>query len=300
MKDSKIAIIGAGRLGRTIGFILRSAGYAICAVSCRSMENARNAVNFIGEGIPYDDPIKAANGAAIIFITTADNAIAETSGLLAKYGAIKAGAAILHCSGSLNSSALAEMRRIKSFTGSMHPMASFAMPETAVKNLQGVYWCYEGDEEIFPLIEQLVTDMRGIPLKINPDMKVLYHAASVIACNYTIPLTASAVSLLKKSGLNGEQATGALIRLMRSTLDNLSTAPPEKALTGPIARGDIATIEGHLKNLSESAPEHLPLYAFMGLMTLPVAEKGNMINQQQSQKIAHLLTDYLNRRRKRH
>lgn len=300
MKESGIAIIGAGRLGKTIGFALRSAGYTICAASCRSMENARSAVNFIGEGIPYDDPIKAVSGAGIIFITTADNAIAETCGLLAKYGAINADTAVLHCSGSLNSAALAEMRRKKSFAGSMHPMASFAMPETAVKNLQGIYWCYEGDEKIHPLMERLITNMRGIPLKINPDMKALYHAASVMACNYTIPLMASAASLLKKSGLTEEQAAGALVRLMRSTLDNLSTAPPEKALTGPIARGDIATVENHLVKLMENSPEHLPLYAFMGLMTLPIAEKGNTLNQKQSQKIAHLLTDYLNRRRKRH
>jgi predicted short-subunit dehydrogenase-like oxidoreductase (DUF2520 family) len=112
---------------------------------------------------------------------------------------------------------------------------------------------------------------------VAPELKPLYHAGAVFASNYVVSLMAVAVRMLEEAGIGPEAATGALLSLARATLDNIEAAGPAGALTGPIARGDVATLRRHLSALTHADAE---LYRAMGRETLRLARQAGLDESQ--------------------
>ena len=106
----------------------------------------------------------------------------------------------------------------------------------------------------------------------------LYHAGAVIASNYVVALADAARALLVEAGVPGDQALPALIPLMSSVVQNLSQLGLPGALTGPVERGDVSSVEQHLRILAARAPEMLDLYRRLGRDVLRLArEKAKLI-----------------------
>ncbi len=262
-----INIIGTGNVGKTIGrlIVTHHAG-TIRGIFNRTSSHSTHGIQFIGNGTMCQD-IASLPPADITLITTPDNAISEACLTLCQNQNIKPGCIIIHCSGSLTSDVLLPLKRIGCSIASIHPMHSFAKPELSIKQYAGTFCAVEGDKEATDVITDLFKSIGSITYFIHKDKKQLYHAAGVFACNYLVTLSQQSLSCLQDAGVEKEMAMQIIINLMKSTVFNLEkTMSPEKSLTGPIQRGDDATIQQHLKSLD--SPTQKALYALLGQETL--------------------------------
>ncbi|MBI4612715.1 MAG: DUF2520 domain-containing protein [Planctomycetes bacterium] len=284
-----VAIIGPGRVGQTLGRLLFQAGYPVVAVSGLREESARAAVAFIGSGqvLPA---IPAAESAELILVTTPDRAIPYVEAALV-YSRLRPGAVVAHTSGLLSSRVLEYVRNGPGHPAiaSAHPLQSFARPEEAVERLAGVTWALEGDERALAVLEQVVLDLGGRPVRISTDGKPLYHAAASVASNFLVALLGAAVRLGESAGLPREEVVPALLPLVQGTLANVARLGPVEALTGPIARGDVSTVAAHLGAIRASLPDLEPLYLAMGRETLSVARRKASFPHEAAPELERLL-----------
>ena len=126
--------------------------------------------------------------------------------------------------------------------------------------------------------------MGGHWIKLKAGDKVAYHAAAVFASNYLVTLVKMATDLWQTFSIPTDQATKALLPLIRGTLHNIETIGIPHCLTGPIARGDTGTVDKHLKTLQEKAPALLFPYKELGLQTIPIALAKGKINRKQARR----------------
>lgn len=285
---NKIAIIGAGNVGKVLGYALMKKGYLITGVVCQSEASGKKAAHLL-ECPVYLQPEIPAKDADIVFLTTPDRNIKDVCDLIAEKGGFRKGQVVLHTSGALSSSILSSARREGAYALSFHPLQSFPAFEEGLRSLPGTYIGVEGDEESFPLAEELVNSLDGKLLFLPTEMKELYHAAACIASNYLVSLMDIAMRCFAVMGITSEKAFEALSPLIFGTLHNIRTIGPEKALTGPIARGDFSTIRAHLDKMDELLPELLLIYKQLGIYTAELAVRKGTLGKAEEEGLKKLL-----------
>ncbi|MFZ5644940.1 MAG: Rossmann-like and DUF2520 domain-containing protein [Bacillota bacterium] len=287
MSMPKIAIIGAGKVGSALAILLNDRGHTICGVASRTLKSAENLASRVGSEA-FEKPEDAVQGADLVFITTPDREIENVSRYLADRGAVVKGTIIAHTSGAHSSDYLAGVRENGGLAVSIHPLQSFADVATAMENLPGSYFALEGDPEAMPLARRVVEDLKGKAFYIEAKDKALYHAAACIASNYLVSIMHFSTGLYEKFGLTRKEAYEALLPLIQGTINNIEKVGPVLALTGPVARGDITTIEGHLPALTCVGREEENLYRVLGRYTVRIAmEKGSIDGQQAEDMLKH-------------
>ncbi len=287
MKSQRdIAIIGAGRVGTALGRLAAAAKRTVRAVADIRPQAAQKAAGAIGKTAIMSDA-EAAGAADIVLLTVPDDAIAALCSELAEAKAFRGGAVVAHCSGALTSDILAPARQCGCKVASMHPMQTFPTAEAAVEKLPGAYFFIEGDDKAAAAMENLARDIGGRPTRIARESKVLYHAAAVMACNYLTALLDAALTTAEKAGIPRAGAIEAFEPLIRATVDNVLAAGPEKALTGPIARGDIETVRRHLQAIDEL--ELKRLYRAAGEWTAGLARRKGTIDDATAEALRKLM-----------
>jgi predicted short-subunit dehydrogenase-like oxidoreductase (DUF2520 family) len=283
-----ISIIGAGNVGKVLGYALKEKGYRIQAAAAKTEASREEAAKLLG-CLVFEDPVKAAADAEIVFITTPDRLIEEVCEQMAAQDGFREGQLVLHTSGAHSSSVLLSAGKKGARVISFHPLQTFPGLEVGLRSLPGTFYAVEGDKEAYPLAEKLVTALEGKMLSIPTGMKALYHAAACVACNYLSSLMDMAILMYKPLGIPPEQAMEALSPLIDSTLKNIKELGTEKALTGPIARGDLSTINAHLKQLEELLPDLLPLYKELGIYTAGLAVRKGTLQEEGQEALKKLL-----------
>jgi predicted short-subunit dehydrogenase-like oxidoreductase (DUF2520 family) len=264
-----VSIIGAGRVGCTLGRLMHQSGAVrIVSVHCRQLAHAQQAVSFIGAGTPVDQ-LEDVAAADMYLIAVPDDALALVAQALARQG-VATRALVFHVSGAGDADLLAPLRSHGARLASLHPVFSFADPARAVEQFSGVWCALEGDGDACVVLDLLVRQLGGQPFQLAAGGKVAYHAALSIASNYLVTLTSLAQSVARQAGLEAELTNSLLASLMHRTLDNVLALGPEAALTGPLARGDLHTVEGHLQVLTGAVPN--ALYRALGRATLPLTK----------------------------
>lgn len=275
----QVGIIGAGRTGLTIGYLLKQAGWPIIGLINKTRESSERAAHIL-ECRVLGSPLEVARAAELVMITTPDGVIKEVCDEIAARGGFREGQSVIHMSGALGSDVLAGAERKGAFVASVHPGQSFARFDPCI-SLEGVYFAIEGNEEALRFARLVVETLRGIPLEIRPGAKPLYHASLCVASNYLVAIMDLATTLLEGAGLERAIAREALMPLANWTLRNVALLGSEDALTGPIARGDVGTVKLHLSGLDEFGPEIAPLYRKLGIHTAKIALRKGTIGQQQ-------------------
>ena len=288
MDSNTIAILGLGKVGTAIGFLLRSAGYTIVAVASRSAASLNQGSIYTG-GEPYTNFSEAASRAEIIFITTSDDAIASVCEKIAAEGGITPGNIVIHMSGVGGLDLLGEARRCGAYTASIHPLQSFADVDGAIKNIPGSTFGITTVDEIKEFTIQIVKDLGGIPFFISDTDKPLYHAAACIASNYLTTMIHMVEVIYQSLGLNHKDAMNAFWPLVKGTLKNIKEQGSVQALTGPIARGDMGTLRKHLEVLRNKIPAFLRMYGILGILTTELAVKKKTLSPQGAERIIKLL-----------
>jgi predicted short-subunit dehydrogenase-like oxidoreductase (DUF2520 family) len=277
-----VAVVGAGRMGTALARALSARGYAVEALVARRASSARRAASAAGlralalgqerlAELPVTD---------LLFVTTPDDALAETAERLAAMAAGVAGRGrfALHTSGALSSEVLAPLCARGFSTGSLHPLVAVSDPAAGAEALEGAFYCVEGDRAATRLARRLVRELGGQSLSVGAEDKALYHAAAVMTAGHTVALFSSALGLLVRCGLTEQRARAALVSLLRTTAENLSARPPSRALTGTFARADVRTVRRHLAALRRlqgtDALDALIVYALLGERSLSLAERN--------------------------
>ncbi|HSE68231.1 MAG TPA: Rossmann-like and DUF2520 domain-containing protein [Gemmatimonadales bacterium] len=279
MARPRIAIIGAGRMGQGLGLALQRRGYS-AALFARS-ERPVAASLLLQTG----DITAVTTGAEVVIIATPDDAVTSVARQLAEAGAVSREQSVLHISGLLDHTALLPLRETKAGLGSMHPLQTLADPATAVERLQGVYATIEGDEPALQQAERLARSLKMIPVRIEASAKPRYHAAASLVANYTTVLAAIAERVAKEAGVSAEVARKIYLPLLKGAVDNLVEFSPVAALTGPIRRGDLATVGAHLEALQG---EDRRVYIELGRAALALAREGGL-EEAQAVKMEALL-----------
>ncbi len=161
--------------------------------------------------------------------------------------------------------------------GTLHPLVSFADPRVAVEAMNDVAFGIEGDEPARAMAKRIVRALGARAVFLEAENLALYHAGAVMASNYVVAMADTAQTLLVRAGVPPDQALPVLIPLLNSVVQNLARLGLPGALTGPVERGDVSSVERHLKTLEARAPELLALYRLVGRDVLRLArEKGAM------------------------
>ena len=202
----------------------------------------------------------------LLLIATPDAAIEQVCEALA--GRIPAGCPVVHFSGATSVRAL---RAARGPTACVHPLQT-VWPELRPDQLEGSYAAVTGD---LTVAEPLARELGMTPFALADGAKPVYHAASAFASNYLVTLTHVAAGLLERAGIERELAVRALRPLQHRTID-VSDRPP----TGPIARGDAATVAAHLAAIGTDLDG---LYRALGRATLP------LVDEERAARVAELL-----------
>ncbi len=293
MAPQTVAIIGAGRVGSSVGYLLNRAGYRITGVAARSRESAEKAVSFIGGGEPAADVNRAAS-ADIVFITTPDRAIKEVCESLAQSGVLTHGSLVVHMSGAHSLDLLDAAAKAECFRAVLHPLQSLASREQGIKTLPGSYFRIEADPEARETAGALVQALGGIELvmpKWSPDRDstALYHAGAVVVSNYFVALVHYGLKFYQELGADRQEALKAVLPLIRGTLHNIETLGVPDALTGPVMRGDSQTVRDHLAAMQKRSPGLIRLYNELARQTVEVALDKGSIDQQKAEELLKLL-----------
>jgi len=298
-KTQKVGIIGAGKVGRVLGRLLRNAGYKIC-VSSRSYSSVSMAIDFIGGGEALKNPVDVVKRTDIIFITTPDDVIEKVCNYLREKDVFDREKVILHCSGVYSSEILKAAKQEGAYIGSLHPLRSFGEPENSFKQFIGTLCVYEGDKEILPLLKKLIEDIGGRGVRIKKEDKVLYHISAVFCSNYVAVLKEIGLRLFNTCGIKGRDADVSLQALMEGTMNNIKKVGLPEALTGPIERGDLGTVRRHLECLnkrriekSHQEEEILEIYLLLGKIAVEMAVEKGSISSKTAQKMKREFRNFL-------
>lgn len=272
-------IIGAGRLGKTLGklFVQHKIGN-VQAICNQTIHSSISAIDFIGAGIPYDT-IEALPESDITLIATPDHQIEHIATLLSRSKTIHSESLVFHCSGALSSQVLTALKTRRCSIASVHPMHSFADPARSLKRFKGTYCAIEGDRAACDCLSPAFEQLGGITYPIETKKKTAYHAGAVMASNYLVTICQEASKLLEESGVEPALSIPIIASIMRGTVENLSeTQSTALALTGPIQRGDAETIAQHMRHLTNKKQKEL--YRILGLHTLNIAKLPKLIEEQ--------------------
>ena len=146
----------------------------------------------------------------------------------------------------------------------MHPAMTFTGTELDLDRLEGCVFGMTAADAEREYAEGLVADLRGIALWVPENKRTLYHAGLAHGANHLVTLVSQAMELLAASGAEDPAAT--LRPLLTAALDNALTQG-DAALTGPIVRGDVKTVQAHLHDIAENAPATIPSYVAMAKAT---------------------------------
>jgi predicted short-subunit dehydrogenase-like oxidoreductase (DUF2520 family) len=272
---AEIVILGAGRLGTSLGRALASRGHAVKALTARHLSSAAESRKIIGQGLASTDNSAAARRGDILFLCLPDEEIPKAARGLARSGIDWSKKFVFHTSGLLPAEALSPLKQKGALTASFHPVQSFPAKKTPASQFRGIYFGLEGDRPALTLARRFIRELGGKPLVISGPAKPLYHAAFVIASNFSVVLVHEAVALLRDSGIGEAKALRLLFPLLQGTLRNVKKLDISGSLTGPVVRGDMASIREHLRILGPR-PRLGRVYREVSLLALELAKKKGL------------------------
>jgi predicted short-subunit dehydrogenase-like oxidoreductase (DUF2520 family) len=235
---------------------------------------------------PQNEPPAWVAQAGIVILAVPDDAIRPVAEALARAGAVRADQVVLHLSGAQGQEALGSLVGSRAALGSLHPLQTISDPEHAPARLKGAWAAVEGMPRALQAAEALARDIGMRPFHIPSKAKPIYHASAVFASNYFVVVEAVAQRLLRHAGLSDQEAWQALRPLVEGTLENMIREQPPAALTGPVARGDQATIRRHLESLTS---DDAALYRALGRAALELAQKRGMMDEATAAQVAMAL-----------
>jgi predicted short-subunit dehydrogenase-like oxidoreductase (DUF2520 family) len=267
MPKPRISIIGPGRLGTSLARSLHAAGYKIAEIVYRPGPSAR-AARALAKQLHAQTFLYPEQYAQVVFLCVGDTQLGALSQELANWE--WKGRVALHTSGAMTSDVLTLLRQKGAAVASVHPMMSFVRGATTP--LKGVSFALEGDAKALRVARGIVRDLGGQSFVLKKAAKPLYHAFGAFTSPLLIATLAAGERVAREAGLSKAQAQAAMRPIVAQTLKNYLEKGTAGAFSGPLVRGDVATVSKHLKALQD-VPEVRAAYIALvrcALETLPV------------------------------
>jgi predicted short-subunit dehydrogenase-like oxidoreductase (DUF2520 family) len=277
-----VFVMGAGVVGTALAARLVRAGIPVTGLHGRQRELSDAARAISGVVATSDEIPEILSQSDVIIISVRDERVPEVAERLVREKRLRREQILLHTSGAypartILAPAVGHVRAV----GTLHPLVSFA-------DVREVAFGIEGDEPAKATAKRIVRSLGARAVFLEADNLTLYHAGAVMASNYVVALADMAQSLLIKAGVPADQALPVLIPLLSSVVQNLAHVGLPGALTGPVERGDVASVERHLKTLQARAPEMLELYKLVGRDVLRLAKEKSEMDAAQAAKLETL------------
>ena len=245
-----VVLVGAGRAGRALTAALRAAGMRHALVDRTDIVEQHGPPVFTSRA-------DAVQQARAILVAVRDGQLDVALDELRLQDGVQRGQVVLQVSGSAEPAARNRITADGVHYGTFHPLLPLIDPSLAAFRLQGSVIGIEGDESAYEVAARLAHRLGATTIEIPREERAAYHAAAVIASNFPVTLAALAEGLLSRIGVDSVAAHRAVRALMAASVENLASAPRAlDALTGPIARGDVATVRAHTTALHGSRPYH--------------------------------------------
>ena len=214
----------------------------------------------------------------LVWIAVPDDTIADVARQLASAQDWK-GRIVFHSSGALTSDELAPLRKKGAKVASVHPMMTFV--RGSVPELNGVAFAIEGDRLALGAAQEIVGRLGGEVLTIRKQNKVLYHAFGSFASPLVVALLATLEQVGQAAGVRKRHIKRVMVPLLLQTLRNYLRGDAAAAFSGPLARGDVATVRKHLHEL-QKVPEAREVYVALAkaaVKSLPM-KNGSVVEQE--------------------
>lgn len=280
-----ITIVGSGRMAHALAAACSQSGLKLEALIARNTVEAE----LMGKRFPFGKVVKTGevpSGSSIVFLAVTDGAIGEVAGKLKPY----ANGLLVHTSGAVGLDPLraAETRgwRVASF----HPIQTIGT-ESGEDVFRDVPVSVLADDQDAELLSHLARIFGARPVRVTEDEKERLHIAAVFLSNYIVAL-AKAVEILLEPNQTGIKTGELFGPLMRNAVEQIIRYGPDKALTGPVSRGDAQTVSKHLKRLAKAGTTDISgLYKYLGKFALKSAKDDGRINDVTEEKLMKLLNN---------
>lgn len=263
-----VGIVGAGAVGTALGVALSRAAWPVGAVASRDAGRRERFRSLVPGARGFAEAAALLDEVELIVLAVPDDVIPSLAGGLRMYS----GQAMIHTSGALGAEVLEPAMAAGTQVGAFHPLVAFADTEMAVAALHGATVAIEGDDQLADLLARMAEAIGAHPVRLAPGTKAAYHAAAVLAAGGFVALLDAIAELGRVAGLDEAGSLAIYGRLAEQTLANARALGIARALTGPVTRGDVGTLERHLATLRRHAPAVMPLYLAAANREISLAE----------------------------
>jgi predicted short-subunit dehydrogenase-like oxidoreductase (DUF2520 family) len=280
-----VGVVSAGRVGAVLGAALEQAGHRVVAVAAVSEQSRDRAARLLGSSpiLPVDEVAAAAE---LLLLAVPDDALTDLVIGLANARVVRKGALVAHTSGAHGIGVLEPLTAAGALPLALHPVMTFAGTAVDLQRLDGACFGATASEELRPVAEALVIEVGSEPVWIPEERRTTYHAGLAFGANNLVTLVAEASDLLARAGVDDPQRL--LGPLLGAALDN-SLRSGDRALTGPVARGDAQTVAAHIRAIAADAPQARAAYVEMSRLTAVRALAAGRLSPDRAEALLDVL-----------
>ncbi len=315
-----VGVVGTGRVGAVLGSALRAAGHPVVGVSAVSQQS-RDRAEALLPGVPVLGTDEVVRRAELVLLTVPDDALSPLVTGLAELGAWQVGQLVVHTAGRFGVGVLEPATAAGAIGLAVHPAMTFTGTSLDLSRLEATTFAVTAAGPFAPIGQALVVELGGEPVLVAEDDRGLYHAALAHGANHLVVLVAQAAEALIAAGVADAGTT--LRPLLGAALDAAlrQASPPGvsaaetiragddpgrsrrptragaiAALTGPVRRGDVGTVTGHLAELTawaarSGAVDVVAAYRVLARSATVRALSSGLIDETQAQGLLAELGD---------
>lgn len=278
----RVGIIGVGKVGSVVGAALQSAGHPVVGVTAISEISRHRAAQYFPatDIVSMDQILELCD---LVVVAIPDDHLESVIAGLAKTSGFRSGQIVVHLSGRHGLTVLEPAAAHGALVAAAHPAMTFAGTTHDLARLEGCPWAVTAVGDALLIAQALVLEMGGRPTVIDDELRIRYHAALSHASNHLVTLVHEVHETLRDIGIDDVHYAESL---MTATLENAMVMHVD-ALTGPISRGDVATVAAHINAIRES--HDLPSYRALAQSTISAALRARKISEETAQELRDIV-----------
>lgn len=265
-----IGIIGAGKVGVSVGRYLKDNNIQISGFYDTDSDNAAFAAQFTQTDC-FSDLEELVKVSDTLFITTPDNVIGSVWDCIKNNMSVQ-NKIVCHFSGALSSDVFTDSQSTGAGVCSVHPMLAFSDKLTSYRIPANTFFAIEGEETAVSAVKSLFESLGNTVCRIDKSKKSLYHTAASVLSNEIVALLDMGYSLLEQCGFSRDDAVGATKNLVSGNVKSVLENGCVNALTGPVERNDLQTVKKHVESLQG---EDRQIYILLAKRLVKLAKEKN-------------------------
>jgi len=284
----KIGFIGAGKLGTSLALAMSYSGYKINLINSNNSSSSNALSAFMPKSRATSVAQDIADRCELIFLTTPD----DTLGAIVDSIKWNKKNMVVHCSGATSLSCLKPIEILGGKIGTFHPLQTFPQKNLPENILRGITFAIDSESSITELLKSIAIKLGSKAIILDPEDRALYHASATMVCGFITSIINLSIQLWKDFPGGTEGALESLEPLIQTTFNNVKQIGPAQAYTGPIIRGDIATISSHLEAIAPLKKEVQDIYTSLCNYGVEIGLETGKLNIVDAENIRSIISNY--------